>query len=123
MKKDPLLWERRGERPAHDPQKSPGLHPGSLTQFPVIGPAPEAGPTPTAGPGVDPAATATPPGAAAEVGGDVEEEGRALVAARIEATGVTVGRTVEVILEVAHIIAGGDPGQTPTTAIPVGVGV
>lgn len=82
-----------------------------------------AGPIPTAGPGADPAAPAPapPPGAVAGVGGDVEEDGRALVAADI--TGVTVGRTAGVIPEVAHIIAVGDPGRTPTTAIPVGVAV
>lgn len=44
-------------------------------------------------------------------------------AARTEVIEVTVGRTVEVTREVVHIIAAGDPGQTPLTAIPVGVGV
>lgn len=58
-RKDPHLSGRRVE---HDPQRNPGPCPGSLTPFPVTGPAPEAGPTPTAGPGVDPAAPATPPG-------------------------------------------------------------
>lgn len=122
MRKDPPLWGRRGELPTCTPQRSQGPNPGSLAPFPVTALTPEAGPTPTAGPGVDPTATATPQGAAAGVGGGVEEGGLALVAAHIEVTGVTVGHTVEVILEVAHIIAAGDPGQTPMTAIPVAVG-
>lgn len=113
---DPPLWGIHGELHTHGPRRSRAL-------FPVTGPTLEAIPTPTAGPGVDPAAPATPPGAAAGVGGDVEEDGRALVAAHIEVTGVTVGRTVEVIPGVIHILAVGDPGRTPTTAIPVGVGV
>lgn len=50
------------------------------------------------------------------------EDGRAPVAARTAVTGVTVGRTVEVIPGVARIIAAGDPGPTRTTATPAGVG-
>jgi len=113
-RRDPPLWEIRGER---GPRRN-------RARLPATDPAPEARPTPPAGPGVDPAAPATFPGAAVGVGGgDVEEDGHALVAAHIEVTGVTVGPPVEVIPEVAHINAVGDSGQTPTTAIPVGVGV
>lgn len=113
-RRGPPLWATHGERHAC-------AHRRSRAPFPVTGPAPEAGLTPTAGPGADPAAPATPPGAEAGVGGDVDEDGRTLVAADTKVTGVTVGRTVEVIPEVAHIIAVGGPGRTPTTAIPAGV--
>lgn len=116
-RKDRPPWER-----PHDPQRSPGLFPESLALFPVTGHAPEGGRTPTAGPEVDPAAPASPPGVVAEVAGDEGEDDLALAAAHTEVTGVT-GRTVEVIPEVARIIAEGGPGQSPTTAIPVGVGV
>lgn len=105
---------------AHGPRRSP---PESPAPFPVTGPAPEGGPTPTADPEVDPAAPATPPGAGAGVDGDVGEDGHTPAAAHTEVTEVIVGLTVEVIPEVAHTIAVGDPGQIPLTAIPVGVGV
>lgn len=123
MRRDLPPWERPMEHHAHSPQRSPGLFPESLALFPATGHAPEGGRTPTAGPEVGPGAPATPPGVGAGVAGDEGEDDLALAAAHIEVTGVTVERTVEVIPEVARIIAEGGPGQTPTTAIPVGVGV
>lgn len=111
------------ERHAHGLQRRPGPCLESPALFPVTGHAPGGGPTPTAGPGADPAAPDTPPGAVAGVGGDVGEDDLALAAPRTAVTGVTAGRTIEVIPEAAHIFAGEDPGQTPMTAIPVGVGV
>lgn len=120
MRKDPPLQERRGGRPVHSLPRSPDRCPGSLALCLVTGPAPEAGPAPTAGPGAGPAAPAIPPGAAAGVGEGTGEQSHGLEAAHIEVIGVTVGHTVEVIPGVAHILAAGDPGQTPTTATPAG---